>query len=96
MDDKVTVEFDADTMSALNRMAEAHGRGVDAEVRDIVSRNVRKPMTRAEFVRRAKVASHADPLGPLTRAHQHAYHRSTALAQVKPAPKATSSTTEPD
>ena len=53
MDDKVTVEFDADTMSALNRMAEAHGRGVDAEVRDIVSRSVRKPMTRAEFVRRA-------------------------------------------
>ena len=41
MDDKVTVEFDADTMSALNRMAEAHGRGVDAEVRDIVSRSVR-------------------------------------------------------
>ena len=63
MDDKVTVEFDADTMSALNRMAEAHGRGVDAEVRDIVSRNVRKPMTRAEFVRRANEIAAMTPKG---------------------------------
>lgn len=63
MDDKITVEFDADTMNALSRMAEAHGRGVDAEVREIVSRTVRKPMSREEFVRRANEIAAMTPKG---------------------------------
>lgn len=63
MDDKITVEFDAQTMNVLNRMAEAHGHGVDEEVREIVSRTVRPPMSRAEFLRRADEIAAMTPKG---------------------------------
>ena len=63
MDDKLTVEFDADTMTALSRMAEAHGHDVEAEVREIVARNIRKPMSRDEFLRRANEIAAMTPKG---------------------------------
>src|SRR6185503_9415359 len=42
-----------------------------------------------------QIVAHADALGALARAHEHAHHRITALPQVKPAPNATIRTTDP-
>ena len=40
MDEKLTVELDDETMTAVRRQAEAHGRDVAEEVQAIVRRNV--------------------------------------------------------
>ncbi len=42
-----------------------------------------------------EILPHADALRALARTHQDRYHRTTALPQVKPAPNATSSTSDP-
>jgi plasmid stability protein len=40
MDDKIIVELDSETLDALSRQADAHGRSIDEEVRDIVRQAV--------------------------------------------------------
>lgn len=40
MDDKITIDLDQDTMDALSRRAQEHGRSVDEEAADIVRQSV--------------------------------------------------------
>lgn len=40
MDDKVIIDLDRDTLDALSRQAEAHGKSVDQEAADIVRQSV--------------------------------------------------------
>ena len=63
MDEKLTVDIDRETLEALSRQAESRGHSLDEEVRDIIVRNVRRPMTREEFLRRAEAIAAMTPKG---------------------------------
>jgi DUF971 family protein len=51
MDDKITIDLDHETLAAVSRLAEAHGKSVDQEVADIVKRNVSPRPERAAGAR---------------------------------------------
>ena len=54
MDEKVTVDFDRETMDGLRRQAEAHGHDVETEVREIVRGTIPTAAPVADWVARAK------------------------------------------
>lgn len=63
MDEKLTVDIDRETLEALSRQAESNGHSVSEEARHIIARNVRRKMTREEFIRRAEAIAAMTPKG---------------------------------
>lgn len=65
MDDKITIELDTAALDALARMAEAHGRSIDEELRAIVTERVtvRPKMTPEEALRRSREIRAMTPKG---------------------------------
>ena len=65
MDDKITIELDTAALDALSRMAEAHGRSIDEELRAIVTERVvvRPKMTPEEALRRSREIRAMTPKG---------------------------------
>ena len=101
-------EPSADDRQHRGRVGQDRGLGVVGEGQLVLRALPHQPGERAAervidgregFPRRRKslgeVLPHADLLRPLAGAHQHGHHRMTALPQVNPAPKATSSRSEP-